>query len=295
MPSSAVVAASRKSAAGAKSEGPSPLFHGLLCRQILFFWLFVAAALNSVIALASFPAAGESWLRAGFGLFGISAILWVAILAGGKLLLDAEQQDQPTRGDWAMAAGAAAAFLIPTTSASSAMMTALALYAIATSGRGSAMRRAGIIFLAISGATLWGRLMLGFFAHPLLDMDGLLVATLTGLRAAGNVVGFRNGAGSIAIAAGCSSFQGISLALVFWATLNQWFSVPVAFRSLIWAAAAVVATIAVNVLRIGALVYFPGHFEMIHTGIGWHVASWTTLLFVVSICLYGARDAIRRR
>ncbi|HEX4738279.1 MAG TPA: hypothetical protein VH331_12030 [Allosphingosinicella sp.] len=273
----------------------APLIRGSVSRQILFFWLFVAASLNSVTALASFPAPGESWWRACFGLFGISAILWVAILAGCKLLLDAEEREAPSRGDWAVAALGAMALLVPTTSASSLALTGLAFYAIVGGRRGSGLRRAGIIFLAISGATLWGRLMLAFFAHPLLDVDGFLVAKLNGLEAAGNVVGFSNGAGAIAIAGGCSSFQGISLALVFWATLNQWFDVPVTLRSLGWWATAVAATVAINVLRIAALVHFPSHFEVIHTGIGWYVASWATLLLVVSICLYGARDAVFRR
>ena len=73
MPSSAVVAATKQQAPLLQppDEGLKRLIRGSLSRQILFFWLFIAASLNSLVALASFPEKGESWWRAGLGLFGM--------------------------------------------------------------------------------------------------------------------------------------------------------------------------------------------------------------------------------
>lgn len=263
-------------------------------RARLFFWLFLIAALNGFAGFALSAIAVGGWLAAALNLFGISAILWVALAAGLQLIRAAPGDEPATRLDWAVAAAGLAAIALPSATISSAALTLFALYALLTSLPGSALRRASIIFLAISGATLWGRLLLALFSHPLLDMDAFLVARLAGVTQEGNVIAFADGSGAMAVASSCSSFQGISLAVVFWATVNQWFEVPIGRRSLAWLAAAVAATVAVNVLRIAALAHFPRHFDTIHGGLGWHAAAWTTMILVILLCVYGARREIFR-
>jgi hypothetical protein len=81
----------------------------------------------------------------------------------------------------------------------------------------------------------------------------------------------------------------MSLAAVFWATVNQWFGARFHWTSLLWMLAALGATVAVNAARLSAIAHFPSHFEALHTGWGAQVAAWTTLALVVVICLYGAR------
>jgi exosortase/archaeosortase family protein len=265
-----------------------------LDRAGLFFWLFLIAALNGFAGFALTSVALGGWLSAAFNLFGISAILWVAVAAGLQLLRASPDEDPPTVRDWTIAALGLAAVALPSATISSAALTLFALYGLATSPADSPLRRAAIIFLAVSGAILWGRLLLTLLAHPLLDMDAFLVARLARVTQEGNLIAFADGSGTMAVAPGCSSFQGISLAIVFWATVNQWFEVPVDRRSLAWLAAAVAATIAVNVLRIAALAHFPSHFDSIHGGLGWHVAAWTTMILVAALCLYGARREIFR-
>ncbi|HEX6375658.1 MAG TPA: archaeosortase/exosortase family protein [Allosphingosinicella sp.] len=263
-----------------------------LDRARLFFWLYLIAALNSFAGLALSAVAATGWLAAGLNLMGISAILWVALAAGLQLLRAAPADDPPTTADIWVAALGLAAVTLPSATISSGALTLLALYGLATSAPSSPLRRSAIIFLTVAGATLWGRLLLALFTHPLLDLDAFLVARFVGVAQEGNVIAFADGSGAMAVAPGCSSLQGISLALVFWATVNQWFEVRLSGRALAWLGAAVAATVAVNVLRIAALAHFPEHFDSIHGGLGWHVAAWVTMILVAALCVYGARREI---
>lgn len=263
-----------------------------LDRSRLFLWLFPIAALNAFAGLALSSIAAAGWAGAALNLFGVSAILWVALAAGTQLLRAAPEGDTVSRRDCAVAGAGLLAIFLPSATISSGALTLFALYGLATSAPASPLRRAAIIFLAVSGATLWGGLILAAFSHPLLDLDAFFVSRIAGVAQEGNLIAFADGSGTMAVAPGCSSLQGISLALVFWATVNQWFEVPVGMRSLAWLGAAVAATVAVNVLRIAALAHFPAHFDSIHGGLGWHFAAWTTMMLVAALCVWGARREI---
>ena len=278
------------------SIGAARLSRGAkLDRNQLFFWLFLIATGNG-LAGPIIRSAGESgWIRASFDLFGVSAIVWVALIAGLHLLLEDREGPPMRSSDPLIAVLILAIALAPVATASAIGLTGLALYGIWTSNPGSPLRRAAIIFLAITGTLVWGRLLLGMLSRPLLDIDAFFVAHLVGTRQDGNLLSFTNGSGRFVIAPGCSSLQGMSLALVFWATVNQWFRVPFGWRSAAWCLVALAATVAINVLRLGAIAHFPEHFDAIHKGIGWHIASWTTLAAVVAICLYGARREVFAR
>ncbi len=261
-------------------------------RPRLFLWLFLIAALNGLAGFALSAIAVAGWAGAALDLFGISAILWMALAAGLQLLRAAPRGEPATRRDFLVAALGLLAVALPSATISSGALTLFALHAFITAAAGSPLRRAAIVFLAVSGATLWGRLVLAAFSHPLLDLDAFLVSRIAGVAQEGNLIAFADGSGTMAVAPGCSSLQGISLALVFWATVNQWFEVRFSRRSLAWLGAAVAATVAVNVLRIAALAHFPAHFDSIHGGLGWHAAAWTTMILVAVLCVYGARREI---
>ncbi len=235
------------------------------------------------------------WTGGASRLFGISAILWAALAAGLALLWTRAERIAPSRIDWAVAALAIAAALVPVASASSVALTILALRAIVVGRSGSPLRRAGIIFLAMSGATLWGRLLVVFGGPPLLEADAVLVGLVAGVKQTGNVLAFADSSGAIAVAAGCSSFQGISLALVLWAAITQWYGAPMTPHAFGWCGAAVTATIVMNVLRISAMAHFPEHLQWIHVGPGSQLFAWATLILVTAICLYGARHAVFAR
>lgn len=257
-------------------------------RGRLFFWLTLLATLNAFAGFALTTFAAHGWAYALFELGGISAILWVALAAALGLLRQAESEPI-RRTDRAIAAVIVLLALAPFPPASAAALTGLALWMIATAARATAIRRAGVIALTLTTALLWGRVALALFSRPLLGADTWLVGRLVGATPAGNMLSFGDGVGGIAVAPGCSSWQGMSLALVFWATVNQWFGVRLGWRPLGWYLLALGATVLVNVVRIGAMLRFPAHLQEIHQGYGWHLAMWSTLLLVCGICLFGVR------
>ena len=261
-------------------------------RSRLFSWLILLAALNAFagVAIRIVPERGLTY--AIFELFGISAIVWVALAAAIALLWSDKNDRRPSPLDLAVAAATAAAALLPVATASAAMLTALAIYMIVSSPPGSPARKAGLISLAITATLIWGRLALALFSRPLLGADTWLVAQLTGADQVGNTLAFLEGPGGIVVAPGCSSWQGMSLALLFWVTVNQWFGVRPSWRAAGWCLAALSATVAINVVRIAAMVRFPEHLAEIHHGYGWHISMWATLIAVGSICVFGARREI---
>ncbi|HEV7660428.1 MAG TPA: hypothetical protein VGO55_11335 [Allosphingosinicella sp.] len=261
-------------------------------RAQLFYGLFLIATLNGFVGMAVRAIEGFGWAAAAFDLFGISAILWVALAAGLKILHEDDGAEPLRRGDVPIAALLLLAALLPIAPASAVALTVAAFWAAFTAATGSPLRRAAIVFLAITGAVLWGRLLLAGLSRPLLDIDAIFVAGTLGAEHQGNMIWSANGANRIIVAPGCSSMQGMSLAIVFWATVNQLFRVPFGWKALCFCLAALAATIAINVLRIGAMLHWPEHQAAIHHGWGMHIAMWTSLAAVVAICLFGARREV---
>jgi exosortase/archaeosortase family protein len=261
-------------------------------RSRLFLGLFLLATLNASIGTAIEAVVARGWLGAAVNLFDLSAILWVALAAGLKILADDSGRSPWRRGDGVCAAVTVTAALLPLPFASAAALTGLSLWAIATSDRGSPLRRAALIFLAMTGALIWGRLMLVVFSGPLLGADAVFVSQLIGVQHAGNVLWSDTNAARVIVSGGCSSMHGMSLALLFWVTVTQYYSVGFGWRSVLACLAALAATVAVNVLRIGAMLTWPAHFQEIHEGWGAPAAMWLTLALVVGICLFGARREI---
>ena len=266
-----------------------------LTRGALFFWLFLIAAGNGLAGFAVQWTLGHGLARSLADLFGISAVVWVAAFAALAILRSSETAEAPLRADWPVAAVVAAAALVPAGPASAVALTLLSGYAIATSNAGEPLRRAAIIFLSITGTLIWGRLLLALLSKSLLSADTFLVASLFGTEQTGNLIGYAGGGGALTVAPGCSSLQGMSVAFVFWALVNQWFQVRFTKAALGWLGAALAVTVAINVVRIGSMVMFPEHIEALHHGIGWHVFAWATLAAVAAICLYGARHAVFAR
>jgi exosortase/archaeosortase family protein len=272
----------------------SPASEARLSRPQLFFWLILVASLNSFtgIALRTVPEHGLAY--AIFELFGISAIVWAALAACLALLREAPAEP-PRPGDFWIAAAAMLVAIAPVATASALALNVLALWMIATAGSGSALRRAGTIALAMTASLLWGRLLLALFSGPMLTADSWLVSWVTGAASTGNLIATSGAVGArIAVAPGCSSWQGMSLAFLLWVTVNQYYRVPFGWGAAGWCALALAATVAINVLRIAAMVRFPAHIEEIHHGYGWHISMWTTLLAVTAICLVGARREVFR-
>jgi exosortase/archaeosortase family protein len=266
-----------------------------LTRDQLFFWLFLLAAGNAIAGMAIHWTIGHGFWPSLVNLFGISAVVWLAGAAGLAIMRENDRPEPIRRGDWPIAIIVVGAALVPLGPASAGALTLLSLYGILTSPKDSQLRRAAIIFLTVTGVLLWGRMLLALLSRPLLTVDTFFVAKLFATEQRGNLLAFADRSGIMAVAPGCSSLQGMSIAIVLWALVNQWFKVPFGRSAVGWLLAALAATIAINVARIGSMVSFPQHLAELHTGLGWHLFSWTTLGVITAICLYGARREVFAR
>lgn len=268
---------------------------GTLTRNQLFAALFLLAALNSMAGLAIKSVQQQGWADALMNLLGLSAIVWAGLVAGLHILIDAPPSPRPRSLDLWLSGLVGIVALLPIATASMVSLTVLALYGLTSSDRNSAIRRSSIIFLAMTGVLIWGRLVMAVFSRPLLDLDAMFVSGLLGSEHQGNMLWYQGDPTRLVVAPGCSSLQGMSLALLFWAIVNQLFKVPFGWRPALWCLAALAATIGINVLRIGAMLRFPAHLAEIHTGWGFHLSMWATLVAVGLICLFGARREVFRR
>ena len=260
-------------------------------RPVLFFWLFLLAAGNKLIGVAITTVAQNGLARAAFDLFGISLILWVAVAAGLALVRRAAVEPIRPR-DLPIATVVVAAAILPVPGLSAVVLTLLAAYTTVTSKADSELRRGALVFLSTTSSMIWGATFLEMFSGPLLGADAYIVGQIAGAAQTGNQLSFVDGSGTFVIVPGCSSFHSMSLALIFWVTVNQWFRVPFDRKAVLWGLAAIAATMAVNAARLTLIAWFPAHFELIHSGWGVPVIGWTTLFLIVTIVLYGARREV---
>lgn len=266
-----------------------------LSRGRLYGGLFLLAVLNAASG-AAIDAVGDLGVVAALlALFNISAVVWMA-LAAGLALLWTDPDPAPVRPlDLALAAGVGLAALLPLPTASGVMLTVAGLCAAVTAGRGSRLRRAAIIFVAVSGTLVWGKVLLTLFTRPVLELDSWLMGAVLGVHQEGNVVWREGGAVAAVVSTGCSSIHGVSIALVCWAVVCQYFEVPFDRRAVLTAVAAVLATMAVNMARIGGILVSPEWAHIIHDGWGATASMWITLALVTAICLFGARREVFAR
>jgi hypothetical protein len=263
-----------------------------LRRSRLVLGMFLLLALNSVATTMLISVQEQGWIGATANLYGFSAIIWAAFAAAIKILAEDGGYEAPSRSDVAMAIMACGAALVPHAAASKVALTLLSLHLIATTASGTPLRRAAVIFLATAGALIWGRLLLALFSKPLLDFEAGLVGGLVGAAHEGNLLWQQDGAIRLVVSPGCSAMAGLSLALLFWVTVNALYEVRFGWRALLVCLLALLATLTVNVLRMASMLRYPEHFEALHVGWGAQIATWTTLVLVAGICLFGARREI---
>src|SRR3954452_10712483 len=102
-------------------------------------------------------------------------------------------------------------------------VTVLSLYILLFANNNRERMRGALILLAITAPMLWSRFLLQIFAKPILDVDASLVSLLLGTPRTGNMVGFLDGSGYMIVLPACSSLANMSLALLCWVTITQWF------------------------------------------------------------------------
>lgn len=260
-------------------------------RNALLGFLYLLLALNASPTFVAEAVRGRGWLGAALNLFDISAIVWLALAAALTLCWREPDQTPASPLDWAVAAGAACAAVIPVAPLSSAMLTVVGLWGLASSPARSPGRRAAAIALSLATFFFWGRVFLALGAGPLLAADAQFVAAISGLQSNGNSVYFPDG-GYFLIAPGCSSLHGISLALILWTTVISWFDLVITARLCVVLALAVAASVLVNGIRLAMIGLNPDQFDYWHVGGGGMIFGWIALLALAGVIYFGTKDAL---
>lgn len=271
-----------------------PDFSAALDRPRAYALAFLLLAINSAVTLAATAVHESGWLVAVLNLFEVSAILWCAAVAGGAILLRAVPGDALRGFDIAALALACLAALLPFPALSAAALSGLCLLAVVTSDKGTPLRRAALIFLAVTTSLLWGRLLLAMGSDVFLTGEGAVVSLVTGTGGVGNTVQFAD-EGYFTVAPGCSSLQGVSLAVVLWVAVTQYFEIALKPRLWLTLAGMVTVTIAANVARLSAIALFPEHFATLHDGWGAAGFGWVAFIGILVVMGLGARHALVAR
>jgi hypothetical protein len=126
-----------------------------------------------------------------------------------------------------------------------------------------------------------------------LDIDATLVSLLLGTGRTGNMVGFLDHSGYMVVLP-ASLFANMSLALLSWVTITQWFNHRWATRDFSWAGLACLTVITVNVTRISLMGLSHRHYEAIHSTCG-DITNSIMLALMVGMTVLGARREIFAR
>jgi exosortase/archaeosortase family protein len=264
----------------------------LFSRERRYAFVFLLLTLNALTTFAGVAAKGHGWLSAVLNLFDVSAIVWLALAAVIAMLWNSNPASQLRRGDALIIVIGVSAALLPIPVASSAMLTLAAAWGFFASDKSSPLRRASVVAVSLTAFLLWGRVALAWGAGPLLAADARFVAWIAGTRSAGNAVSFADGTNFL-IAPGCSSLHGISLALILWATVVQYFAIPVRQRAWLTLLVALVASVLVNGVRLAVIAWNPRDFGYWHTGGGAALFGWIALAAIVAV-VYGGLGRARQ-
>jgi hypothetical protein len=263
-----------------------------LDRASLLAATLVATSLNRLFPRAAETVVLEGWARAIASLFGISAVVWIALVALIDISGDGEGS-RPARTDWLLCGAALACCLLPTGWEAGLALLILSIVSIVRFSPGSRERRMAVIGAALTGPLLFGPLALAYFGSEMLGFDAALVSLISGHPSTGNVVEFvdpamRAEGRQMVIYAGCSSFHNMSLVGVLFAVVTQTLNVRLT-RSMWFLAGAMAAAIfALNAVRLTAIAVFPEHYVFLHSGLGGQLIGFIGLVLAGAIILLGA-------
>lgn len=285
-------------ASAALSDRPSvsERIRSSITRTQLFAAIFVIGWANRFLPMCWGSVLWRGWAHAFLNCFDISLILWAACFCGIRLLLT-DDQEPASPADFGITALILAYLLLPWPGALTVVvLTALSVYVILTSRRGSNMRRGATILLAVTVPNFWSKLLFMLVGKPILLIDASAVALVTGSARMGNVIGFTNGTGYFQVGPGCSSLTNMSLAFLAWVTVSE----TVRDRDMnrydfAWAVFACIAVVTINIGRLSLLSVYPQHYQQIHGEPGATIVATLSLACVVGILIFGFRREIFAR
>jgi exosortase/archaeosortase family protein len=256
-------------------------------RRHLFCGLAMMAFANGVSDRVGEALGQDSVLSAAFATFGVSIVVWGALLAAVWLFLHAERE--PARNaDVAVAVLAAIAFLLPIPPLSWLALTGVAAYLACTVPDGP-MRRAAIILGATTVPMFWARLLFAALSGPILAIDANLVSWIVGTQSDRNMIPFADGSGVLFLEPACSSLTNVSLVLLCGVLVVKVYDQPWSAGRIQAVIAACFAAIAINIFRMSLIGVFPAYYDVIHGPVGATLAEWLTIIAVASIYAGGMR------
>lgn len=254
-----------------------------LPRLMAFAGCCIVAALNARLVPIAALIEDLGLANAFFSLFEISVVIWFALYAAWTIARSDEGQAEPwRRGDTLVLAGLVIASLIPLTMPAIAAGFGAGLWLLVGSKPASAVRRVAIILTAVTMQQIFGRLLLTLFSDIILAADILLVDIFSGLQSDGNVV-MRSDGSELIIAAGCSSINNMSYALLAWVAVTQLFQLRFDKRLMGFVMLSLLAIFVLNSARLLLMAWYPAHFEFLHFGSGAAMFGWAGFLLLAII------------
>ncbi|WP_406857168.1 hypothetical protein [Alsobacter sp. KACC 23698] len=165
-------------------------------------------------------------------------------------------------------------------------LTALSILILSSSHPMSPGKRGAWVLLAATYPMFWSKLIFSLFSGYLLILDASLVSSLMGLPRQGNVITLADGVSHLWIAPACSSMANVSLVVVCWTLFCQ-----IGQRGFhgqgIWCVVCCCSIVAINVIRISCIGWYPDHYDLIHGPIGSSIVSWLLVGVTLTIVKYG--------
>ena len=270
-----------------------------MSRDRFFCGLFILAVANGLEVYVLNSIVTQGWSVALLDLFGVSAIVWLACLAGANLLYSSRPNEPITSPDAVVGLVVLALTILPFERVSWFALTALSLYMLWVSPAQSFRRRGALITLALTGPMLWGPSLMLIFGPTILKADAVLVSGVIGTDHVGNVfsgaIGSDGNPARYVIYPDCSSLRGMSMAILAFVTVTNVFGAAWSARHLAFGLLAILSVVVVNVTRLSLIGLFPSYFSVIHGLPGSAIAAWLSLALVVAIPLIGVgREAFVR-
>ena len=260
-------------------------------RASLLAATLVAASLNRLFVKMADSVALAGWGNAFASLLGVSAVIWIALVALVDLAGDG-LGPKPNRMDWSLCGLALICCLLPTGWEAGFALLGLAVITVARFPPYGRERRLGVIGASLTGPLLFGPIALAYFGTEMLRMDAAFVSLLTGHASTGNVVEFtdplfRAAGKKMVIYSGCSSFHNMTLVGVLFAVATQTLNVRPTRSLLILGLLTVAAMIAINAVRLTAIALMPQHYEFLHTGFGGQLFGFAGLMLAGTVIVLG--------
>lgn len=242
----------------------------------------IAARASDYVALQGVGAALTEGL-------GVSWAFWLSFALCVRLALTSEPAPA-SRADWLVGGACLAAAALPASPISAVAATALGFWLMASRDSGPRLKAAGMVLVAITVHLLWGKLLLLFFVAPIAAADAHIVSLITHTAVSGNTVKFLQAGHRLAILQACTSVQNASIAMMMMIAIIRTFRPVPRVSELAYLAAAFLAVVAINDVRLSLMARSLGMFELIHGPTGWTVIN----LIITCVGVAGAALAVRR-